>query len=1332
MIGTRLGIYEILDEIGKGGMATVFRAYQPTVGRYVAVKVIHRAIAADSTALERFQREARLIARLEHPHLLPVYDYDGAYDPPYIVMRYLEGGTLKEVLDNGQLPLGDINHIMRQIASALDYAHRQGVIHRDIKPSNIMIDPEGNAFLMDFGIARMIESGEGLTQSGFAVGTPGYMAPEQGMGMENIDRRADIYALGVMVFQMVTGQMPFTAETPLAVVMKHINDPVPSVRQYDPTLPQALDDAISKAMAKKPELRYSTATDFADDISRAVGKMTVSLRPDALKRAAAESVARIHQQREQTRDQIEATMAEFEASRLSRTSQPPPSPPRVTAAQPLVVEDADTVLTPTDQQIAKAGQPQTPTPPMPPPAAAPPPPSGRSRLPIMLAAAAAVVVIGLIVFALLPRDAATPTPTAGVIATAATATSGIEIAAVTEAAETDSPTLEATETPPLVIESAASRTAETDAPTATLRPTTADTATLRPTSTDLPTETAAATAVTETRLPASPTTAATLVVALDVTVSATAEIEATPSGVIVPDTATPTNTDVPPTATLIPPSETPIPATDTPVPPTATLTHTAVPPTDTATNTPLPTETPTPATPVAVLGRPLAVRSGPGSQFDQVALIEAGQPMTILGISDDGGWYQVELDDGTAAWLAVSAFVTTFGNVNAVPIAALPTNTPEPPTRTPEPPTATLLPTATLVVPTETPVPPTETAIPPSETPIPPTHTPELPTATPEPEPTGPVPYLVDFEAPNPISDWDFDTNAWQVESDGGQHYLAGRGSLNQLTVVRGRGEQPWLDASRTDLLIDFQVYLDPLAAGARIVFSYSDAGYNVLEMFPGLMILKRDAPVPDVFNRDSERILRTHNNVALPANEWHRITIWVDGTFIYVYLDRVLVMTVEDTIAPQLTGGQIFLQVNNQSRAIRFDNFMVLFPEPASTHFAGGLPLEWVTTNARATTLQRDDTRQYLTFSGDTLVTPQLRPMEDFIMFCSIWNDEGGYQLRLRESPAGLILIDGVGGNMTISQWTDAGTPVNTYNVSNFYNRGRWEQVIVTFVGDRLTLYRDGAIRFDETIPNAPPAGSISFSTRSGDILRITDCMFAEFVVSTFEQVQPILDLRQQALDRPWRLLRSDLDDNFDDVFRTDDWWVDGQRAAGTFTNDPAAAEHRQFLRMEYQGSPTWRLFRDVMGVEMFREGQSLNAATDLYVTVDVRFPVGSTQGSAWLGLRTTTSITGADIDGYRLELRRNADGTTDVVVRYVSSTQRTVLYEGPVPVSADGTLPEWIHLEALMLRDEIAFFANGQFVTTADGSLRLGGTIALGVDENTSADFDSLVIRDTSPHDE
>ncbi|KAB2854237.1 MAG: serine/threonine protein kinase, partial [Anaerolineae bacterium] len=156
MVGQTIGPYEILEEIGRGGMARVYRAYQPSMDRFVAIKVIQKSIAADPASLERFLREARLIARLEHPHILPVYDFNGQHEPPYIVMRYLPSGTLKDITSKAQRPAGEVIHVLRQSAAALDYAHRQGVIHRDIKPSNILIDADGNAFLTDFGIARMI------------------------------------------------------------------------------------------------------------------------------------------------------------------------------------------------------------------------------------------------------------------------------------------------------------------------------------------------------------------------------------------------------------------------------------------------------------------------------------------------------------------------------------------------------------------------------------------------------------------------------------------------------------------------------------------------------------------------------------------------------------------------------------------------------------------------------------------------------------------------------------------------------------------------------------------------------------------------------------------------------------------------------------------------------------------------------------------------------------------------------------------------------------------------------------------------------------------------
>jgi tRNA A-37 threonylcarbamoyl transferase component Bud32 len=289
MLGSELGPYEIIEEIGRGGMATVYRARQPNMDRFVAIKIIHKAVATESTSLDRFQREAKLIARLEHPHILPVYDYNGMHDPPYIVMRYMPTGTLKDILERDQPQFAETGFLLRQIASALDYAHRQGVVHRDIKPSNIMIDAEGNAFLTDFGIARMVEGTEGLTASGMAVGTPRYMAPEQGMGL-HVDGRVDIYALGVMLFEMLTGQTPYQAETPMGVILKHINEPPPPVSTHNPDIAPPVDQIIQRAMAKEPEDRYQTATKMADALLAEIGSAATST-PKHLQEVAAQTIA---------------------------------------------------------------------------------------------------------------------------------------------------------------------------------------------------------------------------------------------------------------------------------------------------------------------------------------------------------------------------------------------------------------------------------------------------------------------------------------------------------------------------------------------------------------------------------------------------------------------------------------------------------------------------------------------------------------------------------------------------------------------------------------------------------------------------------------------------------------------------------------------------------------------------------------------------------------------------------------------------------------------------------------------------------------------------------
>lgn len=294
-IGAKLGPYEIREEVGRGSMAAVYRAYQASVDREVAVKVILNSVARDRGAIQRFQREARLVARLEHPHILPIYDFDGGHEPPYIVMRFIDGGSLKEVMSQGKLSLDQVGYLIWQVGSALDYAHRQGIVHRDLKPSNIMIDHEGNAFITDFGIAR-ITQGEAthLTLSGVIVGTPAYMSPEQATGESDVDARADIYALGVILFEMLTGELPFTADTAQGVIVKHIIEPAPRPSEKRNDLPPEIDQVMARTLAKDRNQRYATMDEFMEAVSSALQAPTSvsSQLPEEVEESLVQSAAR--------------------------------------------------------------------------------------------------------------------------------------------------------------------------------------------------------------------------------------------------------------------------------------------------------------------------------------------------------------------------------------------------------------------------------------------------------------------------------------------------------------------------------------------------------------------------------------------------------------------------------------------------------------------------------------------------------------------------------------------------------------------------------------------------------------------------------------------------------------------------------------------------------------------------------------------------------------------------------------------------------------------------------------------------------------------------------
>lgn len=266
LTGRDIGRYHIVERLGEGGMATVYKAFDNRLERYVAIKIIRTDMFAPNVleeVLKRFEREAKALARLGHPNIVKVHDFGDFEGMPYLIMEYLPGGTLKRFTGK-PMPYAEAARLLAPVARALEYAHQQNIMHRDIKPANILITQNGQPMLTDFGIAKILEAGEstGLTASGVGIGTPEYMAPEQGMG-GLVDARADTYALGIVFYELVTGRRPFSADTPMAVLVKHITEPLPRARQFVSELPDEVEAVIFKALAKKPEERYQSMAEFA-------------------------------------------------------------------------------------------------------------------------------------------------------------------------------------------------------------------------------------------------------------------------------------------------------------------------------------------------------------------------------------------------------------------------------------------------------------------------------------------------------------------------------------------------------------------------------------------------------------------------------------------------------------------------------------------------------------------------------------------------------------------------------------------------------------------------------------------------------------------------------------------------------------------------------------------------------------------------------------------------------------------------------------------------------------------------------------------------------------
>lgn len=261
-----LGRYQLKGQLNSGGMGTVYQAYDPRFEREVAIKVMPEVFAQEPTFRQRFEREAKILASLQHPGIVAVYDFGEENDRPYLVMQFMSGGTLQERIKHGQASLADAARLIYNLSKALQAAHDQGVIHRDLKPSNILFDQHGHPFIADFGIARLTGNSTQLTATHATIGTPAYMSPEQVKADKGIDHRSDIYSMGVIFYELLTGRVPYESDTATKTMLMHVLEPVPSILVARPELPYRCEQILQIALAKNKFDRYDSVMEFANEV----------------------------------------------------------------------------------------------------------------------------------------------------------------------------------------------------------------------------------------------------------------------------------------------------------------------------------------------------------------------------------------------------------------------------------------------------------------------------------------------------------------------------------------------------------------------------------------------------------------------------------------------------------------------------------------------------------------------------------------------------------------------------------------------------------------------------------------------------------------------------------------------------------------------------------------------------------------------------------------------------------------------------------------------------------------------------------------------------------
>jgi serine/threonine protein kinase len=345
VVGETIGPYRLVEQLGQGGMATVYKAYHAALDRYIAIKALHPALMEDVGFLARFQREARLVARLEHPNIVPVYDFAEHDGRPYLVMKYIQGQTLKAYMTDQRLEMKEILRIVEAVGAGLAYAHQQNILHRDIKPSNVLLTDDGQIYLADFGLARIAASSNSTMSGDMLIGTPQYISPEQAMSKPDLDGRTDIYSFGVMLYEMVVGRVPYSSDTPFSIIHDHIYTPLPMPRKVNPQVTEAVERVLLKSLAKDRDDRFQNVNTMVQAFRMAVAGSVpgnVTQRMDLPK-------ADLETRRENT--PVRDRMVESHVPPLEAPATLPVAPPRAVQGGAHVVVPADPPAAPREHTL---------------------------------------------------------------------------------------------------------------------------------------------------------------------------------------------------------------------------------------------------------------------------------------------------------------------------------------------------------------------------------------------------------------------------------------------------------------------------------------------------------------------------------------------------------------------------------------------------------------------------------------------------------------------------------------------------------------------------------------------------------------------------------------------------------------------------------------------------------------------------------------------------------------------------------------------------------------------------------------------------------------------